>query len=137
MDVSRKLKEAVEVARASGEKVVRVAQGAGRSIQESHVKIADHADTIAKTAKVAAGVAVGGAVVAAPTGLAAAGVWLGVVSAPIIVTAAPVLVSAAGIAVTVSAAASLYSKAQKRKAVKAAEVEADSEAGASEVTRDA
>ena len=88
-----------------------------RTVQSSHEKIADHADTLAKGTRVAAGVAVVGAAVAAPTGITAMGVWLGVVSAPFIVTAAPILVGAAGVALTVSAGASLLSKAQKRKAL--------------------
>jgi hypothetical protein len=83
-------------------------------LDANHEQIADHADTVAKTARVAAGVAVAGAAVAAPTGLAAVGVAVGLVSAPLVVTAAPVLVAVAGGALTVSAAASLYSKARRR-----------------------
>jgi hypothetical protein len=87
-----------------------------KKVDENHEQIADHADSLAKATRVAAGVAVVGAAVAAPTGLAAVGVAVGVVSAPLIVTAAPILVAVAGGAITVSAAASLYSKARRKKA---------------------
>lgn len=70
-------------------------------VDENHEQIADHADSLAKATRVAAGVAVGVAV--------------GLVSAPLIVTAAPILVAVAGGAITVSAAASLYSKARRKK----------------------
>lgn len=56
-----------------------------------------------------------GASIAAPTGLTALGVTIGVVSAPAIVTAAPIIVSIAGGMVLFSAAASLYSKARKKR----------------------
>ncbi len=90
--------------------------GVASAIDRHHEKISDHADSVAKAAKVAAGVAVAGAAVAAPTGLTAVGVAVGLVSAPAIVTAAPLIASAAGIAITVSAGASLYSKFRRRRA---------------------
>lgn len=86
------------------------------ALDRNHENIADHADSIAKGAKVAAGLAVAGAVVAAPTGLTAVGVAVGLVSAPVIVTAAPLIASAAGVAMTVSAGASLYSKLKRKRA---------------------
>ncbi len=89
-----------------------------RQLDQSHEEIADHADTVAKATRVAAGVAVTGAAIAAPTGLTAVGVALGVVSAPIITTVAPILIVIAGSAITISAAASLYSKSRKRKLLK-------------------
>ena len=86
-----------------------------RKLDENHEAVADHADSIAKVTRIAAGVTVAGAAVAAPTGLAAVGVALGVVGTPLVVTAAPVLVAIAGCAVTASAAASLYSKVRRKR----------------------
>ena len=116
MNIRDEKQRAAKTVKNSAQRAAHTAVNVARNIQSKHEKIADHADTMAKGARVAAGVAVVGAVVAAPSGLTAVGVWLGVVSAPFIVTAAPVLVGAAGIAFTVSAGASLLSKAQKRKA---------------------
>lgn len=87
-----------------------------KALDRNHERIADHAESIEKGLKVAAGLTVAGAIVAAPTGLTAVGVALGLVSAPIIVTAAPIVSSAAGVAITVSAGASLYSKIRRRRA---------------------
>ena len=115
MNIKSKAKQLAEQARLSGSKAVENTISVARKIDSNHEKISDHADTIAKATKVAAGISVAGAVVAAPTGLTALGVTLGVLSAPAIVTAAPILASAAGIAVTVSAGASLYSKARRKK----------------------
>jgi len=86
-----------------------------RKVDDNREQLFDHADSLAKATRVAAGVAVVGAAVAAPTGLAAVGVAVGVVSAPLIVAAAPILVAVAGSAITVSAAASLYSKARRKR----------------------
>ena len=86
-----------------------------RKVDQNRDQLADHADSLAKATRVAAGVAVVGAAVAAPTGLAAVGVAVGVVSAPLIVAAAPIFVAVAGGAITVSAAASLYSKARRKR----------------------
>lgn len=85
------------------------------ALDRNHEKIADHADSVAKGAKVAAGLTVAGALVAAPTGLTAVGVAVGLVSAPVIVTAAPIITSAAGVAITISAGASLYSKIRRKR----------------------
>ncbi|BFT64677.1 hypothetical protein [Pseudomonas moorei] len=78
-------------------------------------RVADHADTAAKAGRLVAAATVAGASVAAPTGLTAVGVTIGVVSAPAIVTAAPIIVSIAGGMMLFSAAASLYTKARKRR----------------------
>ena len=111
---------------ASAETIQRLANGGTRlkdasmylveALDLNHEKIADHADSIEKGVKIAAGLSVAGAIVAAPTGLTAVGVAVGLVSAPIIVTAAPLITSAAGIAITVSAGASLYSKIRRTRA---------------------
>lgn len=110
---------------ASAETIQRLANGGTRlkgasiylieAFDRNHEKIADHADSIEKSLKVAAGLTVAGAIVAAPTGLTAVGVAVGLVSAPIIVTAAPLISSAAGVAITVSAGASLYSKVRRKR----------------------
>lgn len=105
---------AAKVAVARGSTLAEQASAKLRELDEKHATIADHADSVAKATRVAAGVAVVGAAVTAPTGLTAIGVTLGVVSAPVIATAAPVIVAVAGGAITISAAASLYSKAKKR-----------------------
>ncbi|MGQ2966478.1 hypothetical protein [Methylophilus sp.] len=86
------------------------------ALDRNHDKISDHADSIEKGVKVAAGLTIAGAIVAAPTGLTAVGVAVGLVSAPIIVTAAPLITSAAGVAIPVSAGASLYSKIRRKRA---------------------
>jgi hypothetical protein len=112
------VKRSAEKLAAGGKKLKDGAVESVRAVDRQHEKIADHADSVAKATKVAAGVAVAGAVVAAPTGLTAFGVALGVLSAPVIVTAAPILASAAGIAVTVSAGASLYSKIRRKQSKK-------------------
>jgi|JI6StandDraft_1071083.scaffolds.fasta_scaffold20695_2 hypothetical protein len=118
MKFVHRAKDLMDTAKSGGERALNGAREAAQNIRGSHAKIADHADTIAKGTRVAAGVAVVGASVAAPTGVAAAGVWLGIVSAPLIVTAAPILVGIAGAALTVSAGASLYSKAQRSKSTR-------------------
>lgn len=100
----------------SGQRIKDASLGVAGVLDRNHERIADHADSIAKGAKVAAGVVVAGSVVAAPTGLTAVGVAVGLVSAPAIVTAAPLIASAAGVAVTVSAGASLYSKLRRKRA---------------------
>jgi hypothetical protein len=97
----------------AGNALIHVRAGL-RMVDQHHAQIADHADSLAKATRVAAGVAVVGAAVAAPTGLTAVGVAVGLVSAPFIVTAAPILVAVAGGALTISAAASLYSKARRK-----------------------
>lgn len=89
---------------ASAETIQRLANGGTRlkgasiylieAFDRNHEKIADHADSIEKSLKVAAGLTVAGAIVAAQTGLTAVGVAVGLVSAPIIVTAAPLITSA-------------------------------------------
>lgn len=111
--------EAVQKASATVSQVGADAAGrakAGlRKLDENHEAVADHADSIAKVTRIAAGVTVAGAAVAAPTGLTAVGVALGIVGAPLVVTAAPVLVAVAGCAITASAAASLYSKARRKR----------------------
>ena len=99
-----------------GASALASAKAGVRRVEERHEQIADHADSVAKATRVAAGVAVAGAAVAAPTGIAAIGVAAGVLSAPLIVTAAPVLVAVAGGALTVSAAASLFSKSRRKRA---------------------
>lgn len=98
-------------------------KGATEAIDRHHEQISDHADSITKATKVAAGVAIAGAAIAAPTGLTAVGVAIGIVSAPLIVTAAPILASAAGVAVTISAGASLYSKIRRKQQKAKAELE--------------
>lgn len=111
-ELSKKIVESDTVK--NSKKYLSRARNAAVTVGEKHAEIADHADTAAKAANVAAGVAVVGAAAAAPTGLTAIGVSLGIISAPAIVTAAPILVGAAGAAFTVSAGASLYSKYKSR-----------------------
>lgn len=81
-----------------------------------HERVSALADTAAKATRVAAAVGVVGAGVAAPTGLSAVAVSVGLVSAPLVVTAAPLLLGVASTAAAISAAASLYSRWQRRKA---------------------
>ncbi|MFJ2678818.1 hypothetical protein [Pseudomonas sivasensis] len=86
-----------------------------KKLDDNRDRVADHADTAAKTGKLVAAATMAGATVAAPTGLTALGVSVGVVSAPAIVTAAPVIVSIAGGVMLFSAAASLYTKVRKKR----------------------
>ena len=98
---------------------VKVLAGAAvtlvKKLDDNRDRVADHADTAAKTGRLVAAATMAGATVAAPTGLTALGVTVGVVSAPAIVTAAPVIVSIAGGMMLFSAAASLYTKARKKR----------------------
>jgi len=93
---------------------LRKASSALQAIDRNRELIADHADSVAKVAKVTAGVAYVGAAIAAPSGITALGVAIGVVSAPLIVSVAPYLAGAAGAALTVSAGASVYAKIRRR-----------------------
>lgn len=86
-----------------------------KKLDDNRDRVADHADTAAKTGKLVAAATMAGATVAAPTGLTALGVSVGIVSAPAIVTAAPVIVSIAGGVMLFSAAASLYTKVRKKR----------------------
>ena len=86
-----------------------------KKLDDNRDRVADHADTAAKTGRLVAAATMAGATVAAPTGLTALGVTVGVVSAPAIVTAAPVIVAIAGGMMLFSAAASLYTKVRKKR----------------------
>lgn len=86
-----------------------------KKLDDNRDRVADHADTAAKAGRLVAAATVAGASIAAPTGLTALGVTIGVVSAPAIVTAAPIIVSIAGGMMLFSVAASLYTKARKRR----------------------
>ena len=112
---ARMARDASESASKISAELARNASVKLRQLGEEHEAVAEHADIVAKTTRVVAGVATAGAVVAAPTGLSAIGVAAGIASAPVIVTAAPVLVAVAGGAFTVSAAASLYSKSRRNR----------------------
>lgn len=86
-----------------------------KKFDENRDRVADHADTAAKTGRLVAAATMAGATVAAPTGLPALGVTIGLVSAPAIVTAAPVIASIAGGMMLFSVATSLYAKARKKR----------------------